>query len=64
MGGYNYDLRTGVERRYPIDRRQFDDPEYKGTERRGAEDRRSGKDRRMVRELEKIAIMKSLSRFI
>ena len=38
--------RTGKEKRSGENRRQFNDPNYKGPERRSREDRRTGKDRR------------------
>ena len=38
--------RTGRDRRAGVDRRKFNDPNYKGTERRCGKDRRSGKERR------------------
>ena len=39
-------IRTDKDWRSGEDRRKFDDPKYKGPERRSFIDRRSGKDRR------------------
>jgi len=38
--------RSGKERRSKVSRRKFEDPIYKGPERRRSRNRRSGKDRR------------------
>ena len=38
--------RFGKERRSRVDRRKFNDPNYKGPESRSDRDRRSGKDKR------------------
>ena len=38
--------RTGKERRLEEDRRKFNDPNYKGPERRKCQDRRIGKENR------------------
>jgi hypothetical protein len=38
--------RSPKDRRLGVDRRKFDDPDYKGRERRSGRDRRSGVERR------------------
>jgi hypothetical protein len=38
--------RSRKDRRLGVDRRKFDDPNYKGPERRSRRDRRSGVERR------------------
>jgi hypothetical protein len=38
--------RSLKDRRLGVDRRKFDDPNYKGLERRSGRDRRSGMERR------------------
>ena len=38
--------RSGKDRRLAVDRRKFDDPNYKGRERRSRGSRRSGVERR------------------
>jgi hypothetical protein len=38
--------RSRKDRRLGVDRRKFDDPNYKGRERRRGKDRRSGVERR------------------
>ena len=38
--------RSQKDRRVGVDRRKFDDPNYKGPERRSGKDRRSGVERR------------------
>jgi len=38
--------RSQRDRRLGVDRRKFDDPNYKGRERRSGRDRRSGLERR------------------
>jgi hypothetical protein len=45
---YFKDRRTGIDRRYGIERRKYDNLLYNGPERRGGKDRRSPKDRRRV----------------
>ena len=42
----NFDLRSGKNRRCGVERRQFEEAEYNGPERRRIKDRRCGKERR------------------